>query len=436
VVIGGGGRWADGGRARQPHEQAAGAEEDRARSAIRWWRRCSTEPRSRAVRSQAPRPPARPTPWAKLDRYGEVVEHGQRRSSPSAGRSRGSSGRWCTRCSSSAATPRRSSTSTVIIEDNPFDSDFWWWRGEDLVRSKQHAAALADYRQSFANAQRPEAARFPAGRILDAADPAGRPCEGVFALRYFVEVQGGDLSGSLERRAAGLAASAGCDDKAGRGTATWSPSADDATIRVDVTSGAATGRFIVDARTGTTAVSQDFARPGRPGGWRSGGRHGRRQRSQGRHPDRPRRSRSGRPRPTTSTCWWSTRCRPASTASSGCRTCGGSRGSSSATRSRSARSSRSASRPRTGVGRGRRAPHGKKSFRPVARSTAHERRPGPGRLLHLPRLRGGLPGRAAVSDVRRRPGRRPGHRRGDRGVRGRAGDVSPASSRGRGRGPG
>ena len=207
---------------------------------------------------------------SKLDRYAEVVEHGNA---------------FFAKC---GPFPRLEWTvvhalqqlgryaeavkhSTVIIEDNPFDSDFWWWRGEDLVRSKQHAAALADYRQSFANAQGPEAARFPAGRILDAADPAGRPCEGVFALRYFVEVQGGDLSGSLERRAAGLAASAGCDDKAGRGTATWSPSADDATIRVDVTSGAATGRFIVDARTGTTAVSQDFAaRAGLAGGGPAG----------------------------------------------------------------------------------------------------------------------------------------------------------------------
>ena len=42
---------------------------------------------------------------------------------------------------------------TVIIEDDPFDSDYWWWRGEDRARSNQPDLALADYRQSFANSE-------------------------------------------------------------------------------------------------------------------------------------------------------------------------------------------------------------------------------------------------------------------------------------------
>jgi hypothetical protein len=221
---------------------------------------------------------------SKLDRYAEVVEHGNA---------------FFAKC---GPFPRLEWTvvhalqqlgryaeavkhSTVIIEDNPFDSDFWWWRGEDLVRSKQHAAALADYRQSFANAQRPEAARFPAGRILDAADPAGRPCEGVFALRYFVEVQGGDLSGSLERRAAGP----GGERRVRRQG--WPRHRDlvaerrrrhDPRRRHERRRDRAVHRRRSDRHH---RGQPGLRRPGRPGGWRSGWRHGRRQRSQGRHPD-------------------------------------------------------------------------------------------------------------------------------------------------------
>lgn len=40
---------------------------------------------------------------------------------------------------------------TALIERDPFDSDYWWWRAEDLARGNEHAKALADYRQSIAD---------------------------------------------------------------------------------------------------------------------------------------------------------------------------------------------------------------------------------------------------------------------------------------------
>ena len=70
---------------------------------------------------------------------------------------------------------------TVIIEDDPFDSDYWWWRGEDRARSNQPDLALADYRQSFATARASAAAGSPRcacstwpGRRARAARACGR----------------------------------------------------------------------------------------------------------------------------------------------------------------------------------------------------------------------------------------------------------------------
>jgi hypothetical protein len=148
---------------------------------------------------------------------------------------------------------------TVLIEDDPFDSDFWWWRGEDRARSNQPVSALSDYRQSMAASATDRAGRFAAVRVLDVAGPASKPCEGVFAMRYFTDHLGGSIDDDLTRRTDGLRQAAACDTQDGEGTVTWTPSPEDATIRAEVTIGAATGRLVVDPRAGTTVVSRDFA---------------------------------------------------------------------------------------------------------------------------------------------------------------------------------
>ena len=148
---------------------------------------------------------------------------------------------------------------TVIIEDDPFDSDYWWWRGEDRARSNQPALALPDYRQSFANSDTAAAGKFAAARVLDVAGPASRPCEGVWALRYFRDHLGGNVADDVARRVDGLRQSAGCDAQAGRGAVTVAPSPADASLRVGVTIGGATGSFVVDPRSGTTVVAAAFA---------------------------------------------------------------------------------------------------------------------------------------------------------------------------------
>lgn len=159
---------------------------------------------------------------------------------------------------------------TVVIEDDPFDADFWWWRGEDRARTQQEPGALSDYRQSFANSKRWQSARFAAGRILDVAGPASQPCEGVFALDFFVSVLAGELSDDLTRRARGLDQSSQCGALRGTGTITLAI-ADDGTVHADATVNGVAGKFVVDSSTGTTVLSTGFAqraqlvaRPGPP----------------------------------------------------------------------------------------------------------------------------------------------------------------------------
>lgn len=150
--------------------------------------------------------------------------------------------------------------STVLIHDDPFDSDFWWWRGEDHARSGRQVQALADYRQSFANSERVGAARFPAARILDVAGPAGQPCEAVAALDFFTGWMGGSLDDDFARRARGLDLSARCDALRGTGrhVVLLARAAGDA-MPVEATVGGVKGRFLFDERCGTTVLSSAFA---------------------------------------------------------------------------------------------------------------------------------------------------------------------------------
>jgi len=148
---------------------------------------------------------------------------------------------------------------TVIIEDDPFDSDYWWWRGEDRARSNQPDLALADYRQSFANSESERGGRFAAVRVLDVAGPASKGCEGVWAIRYYERALGGSPGDDLRRRADGLAQAGQCEQQGGTGAALMAPDAADGTVRAAVTIGTATATLVVDPRAGTTVVSRDVA---------------------------------------------------------------------------------------------------------------------------------------------------------------------------------
>jgi len=147
--------------------------------------------------------------------------------------------------------------STILIGNSPYDSDYWWWRAEDLARAGEPERALADYRQSFANSDGVRQSRFAARRILEVAGPADRPCEGVAALDYFVTVHGGELADDLDQQVRGLDLSSSCDRRRGRGRAALPPPSDH--VETTVTVSGVAGRFLIEDRCGTTTVARGFA---------------------------------------------------------------------------------------------------------------------------------------------------------------------------------
>lgn len=146
---------------------------------------------------------------------------------------------------------------TVLVERDPYDSDYWWWRGEDLARSNQQEEALADYRQSIANSDGPGYSKFAIARILDTAGPAGRPCEGVAAIRYFVNVHAGTVARDMDARARGLWQSSSCERTQGTGSFTMPPPGEE--VRVKASINGNEGTFLVETRAGTSVVTTAFA---------------------------------------------------------------------------------------------------------------------------------------------------------------------------------
>jgi hypothetical protein len=146
---------------------------------------------------------------------------------------------------------------TALIARDPYDSDYWWWRAEDLGRGDEHAKALADYRQSIANSDGAGGSRFAIARILDTAGPAGQPCEAVAAIDYFAGFHQGDPSSDLVARTRGLDQTSSCAAKKGVGTQALPPPADE--VRMTVKVNEVEGTFLIEDRCGTTMLSPAFA---------------------------------------------------------------------------------------------------------------------------------------------------------------------------------
>ncbi|HVV82759.1 MAG TPA: aspartyl protease family protein [Kofleriaceae bacterium] len=154
--------------------------------------------------------------------------------------------------------PEAIKQATILLTRDPYDSDFWWWRGEDRAKVQQPLLALADYRQSFANSEDAGGSRFAAARILDVVDVARRPCEGVAALHFFEAVHGGELDDTLRARADELDRTGRCAGLRGTGKLAL-PSLAKGPVRVKVKLGGVEGRFQLDERCGTTVLARAFA---------------------------------------------------------------------------------------------------------------------------------------------------------------------------------
>ncbi len=147
---------------------------------------------------------------------------------------------------------------TALLTRDPYDSDYWWWRGEDRGRTDEHELALADYRQSIANSDSAGYSKFAVARVLDTAGPANRPCEAVAAIDYFASEHDGRLAQDLVTRARGLDQSSQCSRAKGSGSQNLpAPSSDNVEVKVSI--GGVEGTFLIETRCGTTMMSTGFA---------------------------------------------------------------------------------------------------------------------------------------------------------------------------------
>ncbi|MHB8873228.1 MAG: retropepsin-like aspartic protease [Myxococcaceae bacterium] len=145
---------------------------------------------------------------------------------------------------------------TRLIEDRPADSDFWWWRGEAFAELGEYRQAAADYTQSVAALPN----GFASGRYARfAKEKLAKPCDGAFALQYWLEQRPNDTEEWAKTRRSELFLSGGCEKVAGRGSASirFTPNAPVNKTALKVNGKPAT--FIVSQATGTTLLSRAFA---------------------------------------------------------------------------------------------------------------------------------------------------------------------------------
>jgi len=145
---------------------------------------------------------------------------------------------------------------TRLIEEDPDDSDYWWWRGEAFAKLGEHEQAAADYHQSIANLPN----GFAAGRYARWVDQSlKRPCEGAFALGYWMDLRPDGVGDWAPPERARLYLAGDCDKLLGRGTTAFrlSPDAPVSTARFDL--GGRSGTISLTQAAGYTLIAKDFA---------------------------------------------------------------------------------------------------------------------------------------------------------------------------------
>jgi len=149
--------------------------------------------------------------------------------------------------------------STTLLDEDPRDSDFWWWRGEAFAYADHPWPALADYRQSLANSDGAQAGAFAASRLATPIKAVGARCEGARAWHFYVRALGGEMTQEARDDYAALVRAGTCSPEEGTGRAR---------IRIDAMSGMGqavaqvddiAGAFTIDPAAGTTVVSRAFA---------------------------------------------------------------------------------------------------------------------------------------------------------------------------------
>jgi tetratricopeptide (TPR) repeat protein len=149
-----------------------------------------------------------------------------------------------------------SQLATRLIENQPGDSDFWWWRGRTQAELGGYDQAAADFRQSMAAHMTDQAlVRFT--RVME---KQGRPCEAAFAFRSYVDAYPDDELEWALREESRLYIAGSCRLLDGRGTARLDRRVGQAALETDAQVADGAGHFAVDTSSGLSVVSSAFAK--------------------------------------------------------------------------------------------------------------------------------------------------------------------------------
>ena len=140
-----------------------------------------------------------------------------------------------------------------IIDNEPDDSDYWWWRGRARAQAGDLDRAEADFRQSLANHPTGYAANRLSKYIGDQ-----KPCAAAFGLRHWMEY-GTDHGDKTKRTFTRRYLEGGCEAQEGKGTVSIAIDDPRPVPTEEVTIGGTAGQLLLDERSAYVVLSRAFA---------------------------------------------------------------------------------------------------------------------------------------------------------------------------------
>lgn len=149
--------------------------------------------------------------------------------------------------------PECAAVITRIIENEPDDSDYWWWRGRANAQAGELDRAEADFRQSMANR-----ANGWAAKRFDQYLGDTRPCGAAFALQHWID-HGERWDERTKSKRTRYYLEGNCQDLEGRGRVHIAIDDPRPVPTEEVIIGGAKGQFLLDERSAYVVLTREFA---------------------------------------------------------------------------------------------------------------------------------------------------------------------------------
>lgn len=148
---------------------------------------------------------------------------------------------------------------TELIKDDPYDSDYWWWRGEIYEEMGKYEEAIADYRQTIAIQPNVQTIPFKLSSVLE---KAGKGCEAAFPIEQFLFYYPEYRSYTkVQNRLKSIYSHGNCLQFNGSGKTIIKFNPNERMIRVSVKiNGKIIGNFLLDTGANLVVFTDTFAR--------------------------------------------------------------------------------------------------------------------------------------------------------------------------------